>query len=674
MRRPTPRQLQAAPPHFVGRTSELATLTMDLDGRAGGTVLISAIAGAGGIGKTALALYWAHRNLGRFPDGQLFVDLQGFSPTGKPVDPAVAVRGFLAALGVEPGHLPADLPAQAALYRSLVAGRRMLIVLDNAADATQVLPLLPGSDSCTVLVTSRRSLTSLVTRHGAHHLPIGILSDTEARELLVTRIGASRAATDPDAVAQLIGHCGGFALALEIVAGRAALNRTMTLSDLAAELSEANALDDDDPAVSLPAVLSWSVHALTEEQARAFALLGIAPGHDVSLAAAANLMGIPSTRARTVLRVLAQSSLLTVDPHGRYSMHDLIRAYATGTADYLPEDVREQALRRVVDFYQHTAYAADRLQYPHRPSIQLPAPLQDTRPHPLPDQAGALAWFDAEHGNLLAAQRLAADHHWPSVVWQLAWTLVIFQYNQGYSDSRIAAWRLASSCASQLPDPATQIAIQRNLGRAYVETGEYEEAFKHLYEALALAERENDLPAQAYVHGNLAWAWVNQGDHRKGLAHGLRDRDLRRAIGDSLGEANALNAMGWSAARLGDFDEAREYSEAALPLHRRCEHPHGEAVVQTILGFADLRTGHPRRALDHYERAIDLYRAEDNTWEITAIGDQLGECYAALGDHDRARTEWRTALAVYQRLNRSDRAERVRRLLEDLDEQSAGQA
>lgn len=662
-----PRQLLASPPHFVGRTDELATLTADLDDTAGGTVVISAIAGAGGIGKTALALHWAHHNLRRFPDGQLFVDLQGFSPAGEPVDPAVAIRGFLAALGVDPGQLPADLPAQAALYRSLVAGRRLLIVLDNAADAGQVVPLLPGSDTCRVIVTSRRGLTSLVTRHGAHHLPIDILSGTEARELLVTRIGADRTAAEPDALTRLLAYCGGYALALDIVAGRAAMNRAATLSELAAELHDTDALDDDDPAVSLPAVLSWSLHALTGEQARAFALLGIAPGADISLPAAANLVGLPSPRARSVLRVLEQASLLHTDAHGRHSMHDLIRGYAASTAHHLTEETRESALRRVVDFYLHTAYAADRLFYPQRPAIQLAPPMPDTEPHPLADQSQAQAWLEAEHTNLLATQQLAADHDWPVVVWQLAWTVAVFQYNQGHSGSQVAAWRLALTAAGHLPDPRTRIAIHRNLGRSYAEAGRHEEAIEHLNEALALAERESDVREQAYVHGNLAWAWVSRRDYGKGLAHGLCDLDIRRGLGDSMGQANALNVIGWCAACLGDFAEAREYSETALAVHRRHGHSHGEAVVLSNLGYVDLRTDHPRRAIQHYEQALDLFRAEGNTWIITSIGDRLGECYAALGDHDRARAQWQIALDRYHVQNRTDEADRVRRRLRDLD-------
>jgi tetratricopeptide (TPR) repeat protein len=632
--------------------------------------VISALAGAGGIGKTALALHWAHRNLHRFPDGQLFVDLQGFSPAGTPTDPAVAVRGFLSALGVDLGQIPVDLPAQAALYRSMVAGRRMLIVLDNAADVAQVTPLLPGSPSCTVLVTSRRHLTGLVTRQGAHPLPIGVLADADARQLLVARIGANRTSAETDAVDELVACCGGFALALDIVAGRAVMDPAIPLTELAAELRDVatrvSAFDDDEPAASLPGVLSWSLHALTKEQANAFALLGIAPGPDISLPAAANLVGLPLSPARRVLRSLVEMSLVNVDARGRYSMHDLIRGYATTTADQLTEDAREAALRRVVDFYLHTAYAADRLFYPHSAPIQLsPALVSDL--HPLPDASAALAWFDAEHANLLLAQRTAADHAWLQVVWQLAWTLVVFQSYQGHREHHLTMWRVALTAVEQLPEPATRILTYRHLGRAYAEMGRHDEGVEHLDEALALAERHDDLREQALVHGNLAWAWVLRKNYRKGLAHGMRSAHLRRNLGDRVGEANALHVVGLCAARLGEYDSAREHSQTALTLHREHDHQHGEGVALSTLGYVAHYTGQHRQAIQYYEQATMLFRGIGNTMDAADAAVELGASYAALGEHDQARAAWQETLTLYQRLGRTDKADHVRQQLADLD-------
>ncbi|WP_312878555.1 NB-ARC domain-containing protein [Lentzea indica] len=448
--RPVPRQLPAIPSGFVGRTAELDRLTAALDLSAG-MLVVSAIGGAGGIGKTWLALTWAHQHLDRFPDGQLFVDLHGFSPAGKPTAPAAAVRGFLDALDVEPSRIPTDLPAQAALYRSLVVGRRMLIVLDNAATTDQVTPLLPGSPTCTVLVTGRRRLASLIDRHGAHHLTLGTLTWDEAHALLTARLGVDRVAAEPEAVEELVGLCGGFPLALSITARTAATHPTVALAEVAAELRELGLemLDHhDDPAASLPTVLSWSLHRLTDTQRVVFALLGIAPGPDTTLPAVTALTDLPAAAARRALTALEEASLLDRGPGGRYAMHDLVRAYATTTAHALPDEVREAALVRVSDFHLHTVHAADRLLEPHRPLLHPEPPACGVHPHPLPDATAAMAWLAAEHPTLLATQHTAATLGRHAVVWHLAQALDSFHARRGHHHDLLAVWRAAADAAA----------------------------------------------------------------------------------------------------------------------------------------------------------------------------------------------------------------------------------
>lgn len=386
----TPRQLPAPPSPFIGRDDELNHLHSALDiPDAAATVVISALGGAGGIGKTWLALHWAHRHTDRFPDGQLFVDLRGFSPTGDTVEPAVAVRGFLDALGVDPGRIPTDLDGQAALYRSLVAGKRMLIVLDNAATSDQVVPLLPGTPTCTVLVTSRRKLASLIDRHGARHVTLDVLDRNDARALLTARLPADRVAAEPDAVGELVTLCGAYPLALAITARASATRPAIPLTEIAAELRALGleALDNDtDPAAGLPTVLSWSLRHLTEQQRIVFALLGIAPGTDTTPPATAALTGLPDSTARRALAALEEASLLERRPGSRYAMHDLVRAYATTTATALPDDVRETALVRTIDFHLHTAHAAAYLLNPtarsRHPSRPRPASARTRCPMP----------------------------------------------------------------------------------------------------------------------------------------------------------------------------------------------------------------------------------------------------------------------------------------------------
>jgi DNA-binding SARP family transcriptional activator len=330
-----PRQLPGPPHLFAGRAAEVTKV--DRATEPGNGVTIVVIEGIGGIGKTWLALHWAHRNLDRFPDGQLHVNLRGFDPVDGPTAPEVAVRGFLDALGVARHDIPAGLDAQTALYRSLMVDRTMLMVLDNARDVAQVSALLPGSPSCTVLVTSRRHLVGLAATHGAHILDLDTLADHESRELLVRHLGADRVDAEPAAVAELIAHSSGLPLALSIVAARAAGRPRFPLPALTGELREPSgrldALDTGDPMVSVRAALSGSYAALDAAAARAFRLLGLAPQAEIGLGAAASLIGVPLQHARLLLRVLERNHLVKQHEPGRYRLLDLVRLYAAEQAE-----------------------------------------------------------------------------------------------------------------------------------------------------------------------------------------------------------------------------------------------------------------------------------------------------------------------------------------------------
>jgi tetratricopeptide (TPR) repeat protein len=691
-----PRQLPAMPNSFAGRVVELAELDRALraptpqvsldagtrpmpatgSGSAPATgvpAVISAIRGAGGIGKTWLALTWAHRRIDRFPDGQLFVDLRGFSPDSDPMPSAVAVRGFLDALGVDPARIPSTLDAQAALYRSLVADRRMLIVLDNAADTDQVSPLLPGGNCCTVLVTSRRTLNTLIGRHGANPVRVDPLGTEEAHALLSERIGAKRATAEPQAVRELVGFCRGFALALGIVATRAHTNPQIPLDTLATELRELGlgALDDDDPTASLPAVLSWSYRALPAEHQQVFALLGIAPGPDIARPAVASLTGLPAARAGRILRALEEASLLNRDAHDRYAMHDLIRSYAQDTAHLLADKVRAAALRRVIDFYIHAAHSADLLLAPYRAPIRLDPPAPGTQLRQVPDVPGAMAWFDVEHLNLLAAQHLAATLKHHHAVWQLAWALTTFHNRRGHRHDELAAWQAGLAATEHLPSSDTPALVHRVLGSAYAELGHHDDAARHLHQALILAEQQHDLSEQANTHHDLAWASEQHGNDQLALRHAIRALHLYRTLGQPVWEAEELNAVGWYAARLGDHDEARAHCQAALILHRRHHNPTGEAETLDSLGYIDYHTGHHYRAIDHYHRSLALFRELGNTFKIPNALDNLGRPYMAVGQYGHAHAVWQEALELYRQQGRGDDIDRVRQRLDHLKAKTA---
>ncbi|MEV6240920.1 BTAD domain-containing putative transcriptional regulator [Lentzea sp. NPDC051838] len=644
-----PRQLPMAPTPFVGRLAELEELDRTALDRTGA---VTAIAGSGGVGKTWLALHWAHQHAHRFPDGQLYVDLRGFSPDGDLLDPTAAVRGFLDALGVEPGRIPVDPHAQTALFRSLVAGKRMLLVLDNAADTSQVTPLLPGGGTCAVLVTSRNRLSGLVTGHGARHIALDVLTDAVARSLLVARLGEAQVDASREAVDELVRLCGGFPLALSIIAGRVHTYPNASPALVAAELRESmlDVLDDGDPVASLPAVLSLSYRALTSSQALVFRLLAIAPGPDIGLPAAVALTDLPQVRA--VLRGLEQASLISQDASGRYFMHDLIRTYAAHLP--LASDVRSQALRRVIDFYLHTAHDADRLVHLHRVDVELDPPT--SAPLELADAAAALEWFQAEHHCVMAAQHTASAQDWLKAAWQLAWSLSTFHQLRGHHHDQIASWQLALTVA----DLDVLVLAHRQLGIAHTELASYAEAMDHLHRALALAVEAGDETAQAHTHTVLARVYEQQGDDRRALEHSFLCLDLCRAIGNPVWEARALNGVGWSAARLGDHEMAREHCQAALDLHREHHDPSGEAGVLDSLGYIAHLAGDHVTAVAHYRESLALQRELAYDYGVAEALAGLGAPHAALGEVDEARAAWKEALEIYEQQGRAEESERVR--------------
>ena len=331
-----PRQLPAAVAHFTGRQAELNALTRQLDQPPGpgDAVTIWTVVGTAGIGKTALALHWAHRVAHRFGDGQLYANLRGFGPRVTPAAPGEVIRGFLGALGVPPASLPATLEAQAARYRSLLAGRRMLVVLDNARDAEQVRPLLPGSPGCAVVVTSRNQLTGLVVAEGAGRLSLDLLPGPSAAELLARRLDPARLSAEPGAARELIGLCAGLPLALAVVAGRAAGRPDVPLGRIVTELRAArlDALATGEPATDLRAVLSWSYGGLTPPAAAMFRLLGLRPGLDITVASAASLARMDPRQARAALGELARAHLIEEQAPGQFALYDLLRAYAVERA------------------------------------------------------------------------------------------------------------------------------------------------------------------------------------------------------------------------------------------------------------------------------------------------------------------------------------------------------
>ncbi|WP_433293954.1 BTAD domain-containing putative transcriptional regulator [Actinoplanes sp. CA-030573] len=643
-RRPVPRQLPAAPARFTGRGAALTEL-----GTAPDAAFVCAIGGAGGIGKTWLALRWAHDNASRFPDGQLYVNLRGFDPVDEPVPPATAVRGFLEALGVEAPAMPPDLDGRVALFRSLIADRRMLLVLDNARDAAQVVPLLPGAAPCAVLITSRRHLLGLVSAYGARPLTLDVLTEREARQLLADRVGVERVVTEPDAAAVLLRWCAGLPLALSIVAARAASHPQLPLAALAGELDEAatrlDALDGGEVTVSLRAVLSTSCRALTPGAARLFGLLGLCPGPDFTVPAAASLAALPAGRIGALLRELTDGHLVQMPAAGRYRMHDLVRLFAAERAAD-----RATALRRILDHYTHTAVGADRLLAPHRDLIALGEPAAGVVPERFADHGAALAWFAAEHAGLQAAQRCAAEAGLDDQAGHLAWGLTTFLDRSGYWQDRLAVHAIALAASRRLADTWAQGHAHREMALCHVWLGRHDEARTHLRHALELFQAIGCVRGQADTQRGLARVHAQQGRHREALPHDRHALRLYQVAGHRPGEAVALNAIGWHHAHLGDPHQAVAYCTRSLALHRELGDRHGMANAWDSLGYAHHQLGRHAEARGYYRQAADMFAELGDRYRQGAAHAGLGDTLQAAGETGAARRAWQAALAIFQEL------------------------
>lgn len=652
-----PRQLPAPPAWFAGRSSELAALSEVLAVR-DNAMPVATIWGNGGIGKTALALRWAHQHVDEFPDGQLHVNLRGFDPLSEPVPTSVAVRAFLDALGVAASSVPTDLDGQAALYRSLLADRRMLVVLDNAADSAQVAPLLPGSPGCAVIVTSRDRLAGLVANQGARPLAVGLLDDSAASVLLGSRVGAARLAADPGAVSELLAVCAGFPLALSLVAGRAQTRPGFPLSALASELRDAGSrlgvLDEDDPGAGITAVLSCSHRALTAEQAQVFALLGLHPGPDISLGAAAALSGLPVALVSRVLRALERLSLLHQDVPGRWRMHDLVRLFAV-------EQVSDssEALRRLMAFYVHSSRLADESYGVVAQGVQFVALPADCQPDSPSD---ASVWFDTELACLLAVQRLAVELGQYDVVWQLAWNSVTYCYRRGLHFDNLAFWEAALAVVSHV-DTLTASLIHRLVGRAYSRVQRFSESLDQLQFSLSLVDREHDAVNLCRTEQAIALVYKRLREWQPALDHQLEALSAARRTGVPIWIGESLSLVGTFATRLGRHAWARQCCEEALALFQQHQDIENEADVTDVLGVIAANTGDHATALRHHQRALDLYRQIGNSSVIGHTLADLARAHLALGHSNQARSAFEQSLAVFERQSRDAEAADIRQAL-----------
>lgn len=650
---------------FTGRREELARLiaaaTHHHEGDRANTVVISAIEGMAGVGKTQLAVHTAHTlvRAGHFTDVQLYVNLRGFDPELAPADPFTVMEAFLRQLGVTAQQMPSSSDERAAMYRDRLRERRALILLDNAANEDQVRDLIPAGPSCLVLITSRRSLAGL---DGATPHPIGTFTDTEAFDLLTRIAGHDRVTAEPEAAARVAEYCDRLPLALALTAARLRSRPAWSLAELADRMQARRLETISAGGRAIRPVFDSSYQALTARAQQVFRLIGLHPGPDFSAAAAAALAGITISEAAEALELLLDEHLLQQKRSGRFELHDLLRAYANEQADTIdPDQERRAAVHRMLDHYLHTAHEAALQVERGRDPLHLPPPQPRV---PLEHCAGhdrALAWFTAEHAVLLSAVGHAAATGFDAHTWQLAHALATYLDRRGNWHDLAAVGTTAIDAADRLADPFGKAVAHNIVARAHRRHGNYDDAQHHLRHALDLFGRIGNVSGQAdsYIELAKVKAWQSPPAFTETLARACQAHALYQSCGHRLGQAQALTAMGWSHARLGDHAQALTCCRQALPVLEEFDDRERQAHVWDSIGYAHSHLGQYPRAVRCYTLALDLCRGLGDRPLQADILDRLGDVHHAAHDPDAAHDAWRQALEILTELH-SPYADQIR--------------
>ncbi len=651
-----PRQLPAAVSHFTGRAAELEALTGRLSEATGtGAVVISAVAGTAGVGKTAIAVHWAHQVAGRFPDGQLYVNLRGYD-LGEPVAPVDALASFLGALGVPGQQIPDGVDERARLYRSKLAGRQVLVLLDNARDSEQVRPLLPGDPGCAAAITSRDSLAGLVAADGAGRLDLDVLPLAEAVGLLRSLIGV-RADEEPGAMAELAGLCARLPLALRIAAELAAARPEAPLAELVAELAvgRLDSLDGGEDRADVRAVFSWSLRQQPEQVATAFALAGLHPGEDLDVYAAAALTGTTTAQARRTFRQLHRASLVQAAGPGRYGMHDLLRAYAREQAVAAGQDSArgtdgrsDQALTRLFDYYLAAAASAMDVVFPAeanlRPRIAPTAAVVSE----MRDEADGRAWLDRERANLVAVVSHCAGLGWPRHVTGLAGILFRYLMNGSHLPEAQTIYGHALHVARQSGDAAAEAEALNGLGGIDMIKGHFRDAADHFEAAAERYGQCGDRAGQARVLENLGLSEHQLHNNQSAVGYYQLAVAAYEDAGDSLGAARALTGLASPESELGSFDQAAEHLRRALPVFRDAKDQVREATALSLIGELSLRLGRLADAAATFEQVLAICRSIDYRIGIADQLINLGKVGVRRGQFQRAISYLRQALALHR--------------------------
>jgi len=672
-----PAQLPADLPTFAGRQEELARLAalVDSPAEAQRTIVIVAIDGMAGMGKTTLAVHWAHRVSDRYPDAQLYLNLRGFDARDPATAPGDALRSLLFGLGVQEQQVPASVDARAALYRSLLTGRRVLVMLDNARDVEQVRPLLPSGPGNLVVITSRNLLSGLAAADGAHLVTLGLPSFEAARHTLARRIGADRVAAEPDAVGDIITHCGRLPLALAIVASRAAAFPDFPLAGLAADLrlgrGSLDAFDMVDASSDARTVFSWSYHLLGSSAARLFRLLSLVPGMDVTVAASTSLLGVTPRAARSAMVELRSTSLVIEHIPGRFIFHDLIRAYAGELCDGTDTPAEREAARaRILEYYLHSGYAAQVTLNTYREPIPPAAKSPGVTPESPLNSAAALSWFAAEHQALAAAVRLSANSTVGVPAWQLALTMQDYYSISGTYLDWLDTTEIALNAAREANDRAGQAHVLRSRAGAYNFLGRLDEALEDLWLAQKLFTDLGHVGDDGYIHSALGMVYIRMGKPELALAHQRAALEIHRKAGNRRAEPLVGHEIGRALHSLGEYDAAISCLLEATGVAREIGALHDLSDGLTVIAEVHLSRGDHDRALDYVNEALGLSRQLGDLRGVGISLRALGDIRRALADDEGARTAWQEAYTIFDGLGQSAVAiEDIRQRLRNLADQ-----
>jgi DNA-binding SARP family transcriptional activator/tetratricopeptide (TPR) repeat protein len=660
-----PAQLPADLAVFAGRRHELDQFRTLLAGPADERpASVVTIGGMAGVGKTTLAVHLAHRVAHEYPDGQLYIDLHGFHPGGAVTSCAEAMHSFLEALGVPSGRVPASLEAQAALFRSLLAGRRYLLVLDNARDSDHVRPLLPGSSGCLTIVTSRHQLYDLVTAHGATAVTLGLLPYAEATELMSRRLGADRIALEPRAAEDIIELSGRLPLTLAIISARATMNPGFSLTSIAEEMRRTEgsleAFAGESPRSDARSVFAWSYRILGPSAARVFRLMATHPGPDCSLTATAALTAQSPMELRPLLAELLRAHLITETAPGRFGCHDLLRVYGAELAAR-PEHAADvaEARRRLFDHYLHSTLAATGVLFTSHDELARQPPVTGADPARFRDASDAVAWLEAEHAVLTLAIEQDAREGDGRYGWQLATMLERHLDRTGRWLVQLDIQTRARQAADRTGDRHAMAITARSLGHVCGRLGRRAEADRNLAEALELFDAVGDRNGRAFTHRYLAFQANQRGCHDDALEHYRTASDLYRSTGWLSGQASVRNEVGWTYILMGDHAKALDECRRAIEGHRQIGDRNGEAAAWDSLGYAQHHLHAYNEALVSFEHALRLYRALRDRYLEADTLVHVGDTRHAIAGSGSAAAEWEQALDILDELGHPD-ADQVR--------------